>query len=98
MCERRSALLVLERGERDSAAGCWRGPSAICGSLQGSRHVSPLLAERFASLAEGFRKLGDIERAETVAGWARPAGGQARGTQLETVTSGKTGRPGSDSP
>jgi hypothetical protein len=35
-----------------------------------------MLTERFASLAEGFRKLGDLERAETVADWARPAGGR----------------------
>ena len=33
------------------------------------------MGERFASLAEGFRKLGDVERAESVAGWARPPSG-----------------------
>jgi tetratricopeptide (TPR) repeat protein len=70
------ALLVLERGERDRARGLLEGAVSDLRMLQGSRHIWPMLAERFASLAEGFRKLGHLDRAETVAGWARPSGGR----------------------
>ncbi len=45
-------------------------------SLQGSPRVGWMLGERFTSLAEGFRKLGDLERAEEVAGWAGATGGR----------------------
>jgi eukaryotic-like serine/threonine-protein kinase len=71
------ALLVLESGERDSARRLLEGAVGDLRMLQGSRRIWPMLAERFASLAEGFRKLGDLDRAETVASWARPGGGRA---------------------
>ena len=50
------------------------GAVADLRSLKGSRNVGPLLSERFESLAQGFRKLGERDRAETVAGWARAVG------------------------
>ena len=70
------ALLVLERGERDTARGLLEGAVGDLRLLQGSRHIWPMLAERFASLARGFRKLGDAERAQTVESWVRPEGGR----------------------
>jgi tRNA A-37 threonylcarbamoyl transferase component Bud32/tetratricopeptide (TPR) repeat protein len=71
------ALLGLECGRSDVARGLLEGAIGDLRSLQGSRNVWPMLTERFASLAEGFRKLGDFERAEMVAGWARTGGGRA---------------------
>ena len=67
------ALLVLDRGQRDLALSLLEGAVGDLRSLQGSRNVGPLLSERFDSLALGFRKLGEPDRAETVAGWARAA-------------------------
>jgi tetratricopeptide (TPR) repeat protein len=78
------ALLVLERGDHDAARGLLEGAVGDLRSLHGTLGLRPMLAERFASLAEGFRKLGDLERAETVSSWAgttgergarRPSGG-----------------------
>jgi eukaryotic-like serine/threonine-protein kinase len=70
------AILVLEGGRRDLASELLEGAVGDLRALHGSRQLSPLLSERFASLAEGFRKLGDPERADTVAGWARPVSGR----------------------
>ena len=77
------ALLVLESGRSDVARGLLEGAVGDLRSLQGSRNVWPMLSERFASLAEGFRKLGDLEerkrsRAGGRGGWTaarNPAGG-----------------------
>jgi serine/threonine protein kinase len=68
------ALLALERGRSDEAASLLDGAVADLRSLQGSRNVGPLLSERYETLADGFRKLGESERAETVAGWSRAVG------------------------
>ena len=65
------ALLVLGTGQRDEALSLLEGAVDDLRSLQGSRNVGPLLSERFETLADGFRKLGEAGRAETVAGWAR---------------------------
>jgi eukaryotic-like serine/threonine-protein kinase len=70
------ALLALEQGRRDEARNLLDGAVEDLRSLQGSRNVWPLLAERFQSLADGYRKLGEAGRAETVAGWARAVGGK----------------------
>ncbi len=67
-------LMVLEGGQRDVARGLLEGAVGDLRSLQGNRRVWPMLSERFTSLADGFRKLGDNERAEVVAGWSRPVG------------------------
>jgi eukaryotic-like serine/threonine-protein kinase len=69
------ALLVLDEGNRDAARGLLEEAVGDLRSLDGSPRVRPMLSERFRSLAEGFRKLGDLERAKTVAGWAGPTGG-----------------------
>jgi tetratricopeptide (TPR) repeat protein len=68
------ALLVLETGHPDEALSLLEGAVEDLRSLQGSRDLWPLLSERFDTLADGFRKLGKAERAETVAGWARAVG------------------------
>jgi serine/threonine protein kinase len=68
------ALLALERGRSNEAASLLEGAVADLRSLQGARNVGPLLSERFETLADGFRKLGEPERAETVAGWSRAVG------------------------
>jgi eukaryotic-like serine/threonine-protein kinase len=83
------ALLLLERGERTTAAVQLDGAVGDLRLLQGSRHIWPMLFERFASLAEGFRKLGDMERARAVEALARPEGGR-RGSGERT---GLVGRP-----
>jgi eukaryotic-like serine/threonine-protein kinase len=70
------ALLVLEGGDQESARGLLEGAVGDLRSLEGSPQIRPLLVERFASLGEGFRKLGDLERAETVSSWAGPLGGR----------------------
>ncbi len=70
------ALLVLELGNHDAARGLLEGAVGDLRSLEGSPQIRPLLAERFASLGEGFRKLGDLERAETVSSWAGTTGGR----------------------
>ena len=68
------ARLNLEGGQRDQARRLLEAAVADLRSLEGSRHLSPLLSERYESLAEDFGKLGETERAETIAGWARPPG------------------------
>ena len=65
----RDELCLTARGLLDQAVGDLR-------SLQESWHAGPMLGERFASLAEGFEKLGDNDRATAVAAWARPAAGR----------------------
>jgi eukaryotic-like serine/threonine-protein kinase len=70
------ALLVLERGQRDEALNLMEGAVDDLRSLQGSRNVWPLLSERFETLADRFRKLGEAGRAETVAGLVRAVGGR----------------------
>ena len=67
------ARLVLEGGDREQARTLLEGAVADLHSLDGTRRLSPLLAERFESLAQGFEALGESERAEVVAGWAHPA-------------------------
>ncbi len=83
------ALLLLERGERTTAAVQLEGAVSDLRLLQGSWHIWPMLSERFASLAEGFRKLGDMERAEAVEALARPEGGRRGGGEH----TGLVGRP-----
>jgi serine/threonine protein kinase len=70
------ALLVLERGQQDEARSLLEGAVGDLQSLQIARNVSPLVSERFESIADGFRRLGDAERAEMLLGWARAAGGR----------------------
>ncbi len=65
------ARLVLDGGQREQARGLLEVAVADLRSLEGTRHVSPLLSDRYESLAEDFGKLGETERAETIAGWAR---------------------------
>jgi eukaryotic-like serine/threonine-protein kinase len=94
------ALLVLEAGGRGTARELLEGAVGDLRSLQGSRRIWPMmLAERFASLAQGFRKLGDLDRAETVAGWASP--GNGRPTRKPSGGSGerkKAVTPSGDAP
>jgi eukaryotic-like serine/threonine-protein kinase len=66
------ARLVLDGGQRDQARLLLEGAVADLRSLEGARRMSPLLAERFESLAEDFGKLGETERAKTIANWTRP--------------------------
>jgi predicted Ser/Thr protein kinase/tetratricopeptide (TPR) repeat protein len=68
------ASLVLVGGARDQARTLLAEAVADLRSLEGTRHISPLLSERYESLAEDFRKLGETEQAETIAGWARARG------------------------
>ena len=74
MCERRWRYWCWRGASDDAARGLLEGAVGDLRMLQGSRRIRPMLAERFASLAEGFRKLGDLERAETVSSWAGPTG------------------------
>ena len=93
------ALLVLEAGNREAARGLLEGAVEDLRSLAGSPRVGWMLGERFTSLAEGFRKLGDVARAEEVSSWAgstgtRPArkpadgAGERKGAQKAGADSG----------
>jgi eukaryotic-like serine/threonine-protein kinase len=71
----RAALAYLrqERGSADLARGLFEAALSDLQSLP-ARGAPPPMADRFESLAEGFRRLGDMQRSEEIARLANSRG------------------------